>query len=103
MTAESRILLGVASVRFLIMPIVGWLSLICVTRLGWIPLNDTVSRMTVLTMSVMPPAQNAVVLLELQPETRHLVPRIARAIVGMYVAAIVPITLWVTFFALHVA
>jgi predicted permease len=64
----------------------------------WYP-ADPVVAIVVLTMAAMPPAQNLVLLTNLQENTRYLAPRLAGLLLRMYVLAIPPVTLWLTAFA----
>ena len=68
----------------------------------WYP-ADPLIALVCLTMAAMPPAQNLVLLTNLNEETRHLAPRLAGLLVRMYVLAILPTTLWLTVFTAAIA
>ena len=69
---------------------------------AWYP-SDPIVALVALTMSAMPPAQNLVLLTNLNSKTRFLAPRIGGVLVRMYVLAVVPCTGWLTVFKAAVA
>eukprot|EP00210_Caulerpa_lentillifera_P007842 g7484.t1 len=79
--------------RFLILPTVNWIVLNLLSRFG-VLVEDRICRVMLFAMSVMPPAQNLVLALNLKSETRHLVPLAARFLLGWYLLSIVPVTIW---------
>ena len=97
--ADVRALLVASSVRFLLLPLVGVLGSLALRAANspWYP-SDPVVAMVGLTMSAMPPAQNMVLLTNLNERTRHLAPRVGGLLVRMYVLAVVPCTVWLTVF-----
>ena len=97
--ADVRALLVASSVRFLLLPLVGVLGSLALRAANspWYP-SDPVVAMVGLTMSAMPPAQNMVLLTNLNERTRHLAPRVGGMLVRMYVLAVVPCTVWLTVF-----
>ena len=97
--ADVRALLVASSVRFLLLPLVGVLRSLALRAANspWYP-SDPVVAMVGLTMSAMPPAQNMVLLTNLNERTRHLAPRVGGLLVRMYVLAVVPCTVWLTVF-----
>lgn len=48
--------------------------------------------------AAMPPAQNLAVVVNLRASTRFLAPRLAKLLLRLYVAAALPVTLWITIF-----
>ena len=97
--ADVRALLVASSVRFVLLPLVGVLGSLALRAANspWYP-SDPVVAMVGLTMSAMPPAQNMVLLTNLNERTRHLAPRVGGMLVRMYVLAVVPCTVWLTVF-----
>jgi len=83
-------------VRFTILPITAWITLSLFSSLNLLPPGDRIYIMSLMIMSVMPPAQNAVILLNIEPQNRRLVPVVAKLIAGTYALATIPITLVVT-------
>jgi hypothetical protein len=97
--ADARALLVASSVRFFFLPLVGVIGCLALKAANspWYP-SDPVVAMVGLTMSAMPPAQNMVLLTNLNERTRHLAPRVGGMLVRMYVLAVVPCTVWLTVF-----
>ena len=83
----------------MLLPLVGVLGSLALRAANspWYP-SDPVVAMVGLTMSAMPPAQNMVLLTNLNERTRHLAPRVGGMLVRMYVLAVVPCTVWLTVF-----
>lgn len=103
-SADVRALLVASSVRFFLLPLIGVLGCLALRAANspWYP-SDPVVAMVGLTMSAMPPAQNLVLLTNLNEKTRHLAPRIGGLLVRMYILAVVPCTVWLTVFKAAVA
>lgn len=96
---EGRAFLIIVVFRFLLMPFVGIFSLSAISALGLLPPKDDLYRMVILMFSAMPPAQNHIILFNLQPKTRPLVPYVARMTAATYLVSVLPVTLWVTSFS----
>ena len=98
--SDARALLVASAVRFFILPASMTLFALALKAANspWYP-ADPVVAIVVLTMAAMPPAQNLVLLTNLQENTRYLAPRLAGLLLRMYVLAIPPVTLWLTAFA----
>ena len=98
--SDARALLVASAVRFFILPASMTLFALALKAANspWYP-ADPVVAIVVLTMAAMPPAQNLVLLTNLQENTRYLAPRLAGLLLRMYVLAIPQVTLWLTAFA----
>eukprot|EP00879_Flechtneria_rotunda_P019334 GHRR01020306.1.p1 GENE.GHRR01020306.1~~GHRR01020306.1.p1 ORF type:complete len:377 (+),score=128.84 GHRR01020306.1:1633-2763(+) len=95
---EWRAMLAVAVVRFVLLPSVTTAIVLTALHFGMLP-ADPVCAFMLLLQSVMPPAQNLVLMMQLQPSTAVLAPATARLLLQMYVLAVLPVTLWVSLFA----
>jgi predicted permease len=98
---EARALAIISLTRFLLLPLATATALFWATRLGWLGLAgvDPVLLFVILVQSVMPSAQNLIIVLQLSDQTRSSAPAYAKMLLKLYAAAIVPVTLWVTAFA----
>jgi len=98
---EARALAIISLTRFLLLPLATATALFWATRLGWLgPAGvDPVLLFVILVQSVMPSAQNLIIVLQLSDQTRSSAPAYAKMLLKLYAAAIVPVTLWVTAFA----
>jgi predicted permease len=67
-------------------------------RMGLLP-ADPVCAFMLLLQSAMPPAQNLVLMMQLQQSTAGLAPATARLLLQLYTLAVLPVTLWVSVFA----
>lgn len=91
-------MLVVAAVRFVLLPCVTTALILAAMRLGLLP-PEPVCAFMLLLQSCMPPAQNLVLMMQLQPGTAGLAPATARLLLQMYTLAVVPVTIWVSVFA----
>lgn len=98
---EARALAIISLTRFLLLPLATATALYWATQLGWLgPAGvDPVLLFVILVQSVMPSAQNLIIVLQLSDQTRSSAPVYAKMLLKLYAAAIVPVTLWVTAFA----
>ena len=98
---EIRFLAVVSLVRFLLLPLATIALLEMALHLGWLGAAalDPILLFVVLIQSVMPSAQNLIIILQINEQTRSRAPTFAKLLLKLYALAIVPLTLWVTFFA----
>jgi hypothetical protein len=94
---EWRAMLAVAAVRFVLLPSINTVLVLAALRMGLLP-PDAVCAFMLLLQSAMPPAQNLVLMMQLQPGTAWLAPATARLLLQLYTLAVVPVTLWVSVF-----
>ena len=95
---DRRTMWVVWVVRSLLTPLVGLAIVGVFSRLGILP-ADPVCRLAILVQSCMPSAQNLVLVMQLEPGTRDLAPKLARLLLRLYTLAILPMTVWMTVFA----
>jgi hypothetical protein len=95
---EWRILIAVSVVRFLMMPVVCSGLVLGAAWLNWLP-PSRACLFALLLQGAMPPAQELVLMLQLQPKTAKLASSAARLLLQLYFVAVVPVTLWVSAFA----
>jgi predicted permease len=91
-------MLAVAAVRFVLLPSATTLLVLGALRMGLLP-ADPVCAFMLLLQSCMPPAQNLVLMMQLQQSTAGLAPATARLLLQLYTLAVLPVTLWVSVFA----
>lgn len=96
---EGRMMLAIAGTRYLIVPLLtlGLLRWVA-GRLPQVAGNPTL-LLVLLLQSVMPPAQNLVLLLQLCEGTRAAAAPFARLLLKVYAVGALPMTLWVAAFA----
>lgn len=95
---EWRAMLSVAAVRFVLLPSATTGLVLAALRFGLLP-AEPVCAFMLLLQSCMPPAQNLVLMMQLQPSTSALAPATARLLLQLYTLAVFPVTLWVSVFA----
>ena len=95
---EWRMLIAVSTVRFILMPVVCSGLVLGAAWLGVLPASRA-CLFALLLQGVMPPAQELVLMLQLQPKTVKLASSAARLLLQLYFVAVVPVTLWVSAFA----
>lgn len=100
---EFRALTILFLVRFLLVPVTLFYSwhILAKYLCGWAaPLAaDPLFLFVIAVQSVMPSAQNLIIILQLSPETRPMASTFARMLLKLYTYSILPVTLWVTAFA----
>ena len=111
---EARALFVLSCVRFLLLPVTclflwKWFCSIALTTSG--PLSGLVHSLSadplflfiIAVQSVMPSAQNLIIMLQLSPKTQKAAPAFARMLLKLYAYAVLPVTLWVTAYASRLA
>ena len=105
---EARALGILSAVRFLLVPVTClalWktltsaLSTTMHMHLPAIAQYDALFLFVIAVQSVMPSAQNLIIMLQLSDVTRPAAPPFARMLLKLYAYAVLPVTLWVTAFA----
>ena len=94
---EARILATVGVTKLVLAPAVAFLIVEGLAMIGLLP-NDPVCKLVLLVEGSMPTAQNLVLLMNLHEHTRPLAERAGRLMLRLYPLAILPVTLWMTFF-----
>ena len=87
----------VGFVRLVLMPMATMAIVWGLTALGALP-DDPICRLVLLVEGSMPTAQNLVLLMNLNDHTRPLANRTGRLMLRLYPIAILPVTIWMTFF-----
>jgi hypothetical protein len=103
---EARALGVLALVRFFLVPTTAILVWQWVSKLGFAGsfASDPLFLFVLAVQSVMPSAQNLIIVLQLSDATRPAAPAFAKMLLKLYAYAVLPVTLWVTAFAsrLHI-
>lgn len=94
---EVRILATVGVARLLLVPSAAFCIVEGLAAVGLLP-NDPVCKLVLLVEGSMPTAQNLVLLMNLHDNTRHMAEKAGRLMLRLYPIAIVPVTIWMTFF-----
>lgn len=94
---EARILATVGVARLLLVPAAAFAIVEGLAAAGLLP-NDPVCKLVLLVEGSMPTAQNLVLLMNLHDNTRHLSEKAGRLMLRLYPIAILPVTIWMTFF-----
>lgn len=94
---EWRMVTAVAAVRFLLLPMFGLGLVLTMSHFGLLP-ADSACILALLLQGAMPPAQNLVLMMQLQPSTAELAAPTARLLLQLYTIAVAPITVWVAVF-----
>lgn len=94
---ERRVLGTVGFVRLALMPMASLAIVGALTALGALP-DDPICRLVLLVEGSMPTAQNLVLLMNLNENTQPLAGRTGKLLLRLYPLAILPVTLWMTFF-----
>lgn len=102
---EARALAVLSAVRFVLLPVC------CVGVFKWVaslgllgPLAlDPIFLFVIAVQTVMPSAQNLIIVLQLSDVTRPAAPAFAKMLLKLYAYAILPVTFWVTAFASRLA
>ena len=94
---ERRVLGTVGFVRLALMPIASLAIVGALTALGVLP-DDPICRLVLLVEGSMPTAQNLVLLMNLNENTQPLAGRTGKLLLRLYPLAILPVTVWMTFF-----
>jgi predicted permease len=99
--AEARALAVLAAARFVLVPLTCVALFRAAAARGLVgPLSSQPLLLFVVAVqSVMPPAQNLVLMLQLSERTRPAAPAFARTLLKLYAYAALPVTLWVSAFA----
>ncbi|KAL4420711.1 hypothetical protein ABPG75_010367 [Micractinium tetrahymenae] len=102
---EARALAVLVLTRFVALPLATIAALQALVAGGLLPpaMSDPVLLFVLLVESVMPSAQNLIILLQLSERTQGMAPGFARMLLKLYFYAILPVTLWVTSFATNLA
>jgi len=103
---EARALAVLAAVRFLLLPLCSLAVFQLVSSLDLVPAplaRDPIFLFVIAVQSVMPSAQNIIIMLQLTDSTRPAAPAFAKMLLKLYAYAILPVTLWVTAFASRLA
>lgn len=87
--------MGIA--RLLLVPAAAFVIVEGLASVGLLP-NDPVCKLVLLVEGSMPTAQNLVLLMNLHDNTRHMAAKAGRLMLRLYPIAIVPVTIWMTFF-----
>ena len=98
---EARALAVLSLVRFLLVPvtcIIAWRWAVAAGLVGSLA-ADPLFLFVIAVQSVMPSAQNLIIVLQLSDITRPAAPAYARLLLKLYAYAVLPVTLWVTAFA----
>lgn len=101
---EFRALTILFLVRFIFVPVTllyVWQIVAKYCTYGWMASlsADPLFLFVIAVQSVMPSAQNLIIILQLSSETRPMASTFARMLLKLYTYSIVPVTLWVTAFA----
>ena len=110
---EGRALAVLCIVRFLLLPVTCLIVWKWTCSLGrtFAPLGSMIESLSmdplflfiIAVQSVMPSAQNLIIMLQLSPKTRQAAPAFARMLLKLYAYAVLPVTLWVTAYASRLA
>jgi predicted permease len=95
-------LLGIMSARYLLSPAIAWTLILALRRLGLFPsvAVDPVLYFIVLLQSAMPPAQNSVIMLQVDGD-KSGARTMSRMLFVLYLLAVVPMSVLVSFFLKH--
>jgi predicted permease len=103
---EARALAVLSLVRFFLVPTTAILVWHWVSKSGFVGsfASDPLFLFVLAVQSVMPSAQNLIIVLQLSEATRPAAPAFAKLLLKLYAYAVLPVTLWVTAFAsrLHI-
>jgi len=94
---EARVLGTVGLVRLILMPMVSMALVGGLAALGALP-DDPICRLVLMVEGSMPTAQNLVLLMNLNENTRPLASRAGQLMLRLYPIAILPVTVWMTLF-----
>ena len=94
---ETRILATVGIARLILVPAAAFVIVESLAAIGLLP-NDPVCKLVLLVEGSMPTAQNLVLLMNLHDNTRHMAEKAGRLMLRLYPIAILPVTIWMTFF-----
>lgn len=102
---ETRALLVLSIIRFVLAPVSVLVLFKVFSRVALFGplLADPILLFVISVQSVMPSAQNLLIALQLSPLTQGAAPGLAGLLLKLYALAILPVTLWVTGFASHLA
>jgi predicted permease len=91
------VLLGVSVVRLAVLPALTLGLVLWLRTVGLLPADPLVA-LVLLVQAAMPSAQNLVLLMQLQPATRPLAPKMAGMLLRQYVLAMFSVTGWFSVF-----
>ncbi|DBA74521.1 TPA: hypothetical protein ACH3X2_000978 [Trebouxia sp. C0005] len=94
---EARVLGTVGLVRLILMPMVSMALVGGLAALGALP-DDPICRLVLMVEGSMPTAQNLVLLMNLNENSRPLASRAGQLMLRLYPIAILPVTIWMTLF-----
>lgn len=91
------VLLGVSVVRLVVLPALTLGLVLWLRSLGLLPADPLVA-LVLLVQAAMPSAQNLVLLMQLQPATRYMAPKMAGMLLRQYALATLSVTAWTSVF-----
>ena len=102
---EGRALAVLALARFVLVPVSCLLAFRWALARGLLGAlaTDVIFLFVLAVQAVMPSAQNLIIMLQLSDATRPAAPPFARMLLKLYAYAVLPVTLWVTAAATHLA